>query len=404
MLINSLSLKRADLKLTQAKKEKLTAIFGVLDPSGNTTGSYTNNTQLPVTLLPSEIIGGQPGTFQEVQFGVQHVTNLNAYAEIKLINLQGWENLRLSKLNIQVNESDNKIAFKNLLENAAIVYYNIVNLQEQLKAFQLNLLSADTLFLFTENKFNNGLASIQDLNDSKVNRLNIEESIKQLHYQITQQYIALKILCDIPESEEIRIGQSTICNFPNKQTEITPNYLYADNALIKSQIEKSKFRYSKYTFAPTLSLFGAYQNQQYNTQAKLYDSNKNWLTSNYVGIKLNIPLPTASALKQSISAKYNYLTAKNYAEQMKFQQAHNSKKLSVDYEKAISQVNNTLEIYNLRKETYQKKLVNYKEGILGIEPTTNSFNAFINSQYTYISSTVNLLLVKEKININNNIY
>lgn len=399
--INSLLLKRAELKITYAQKEKLAAIYGLFDPYGNLSATYTNNTKLPVTLIPSEIMGGPSGSFQEVQFGVQYTTNFNAYAEIKLINLQGWENLRLSKLNILINESDSKITIKNLIENVAVVYHNILNLQEQQKALELNLLAADSLFQFTENRFKNGLASTQDLNEGKINKLNIEESLKQISFQISQQYNALKILCDFSDNEDIVIRQPSIFDYSIKKVEIIPNTLITENAKYRVKLAKSNYKSSKYAFTPSLSVFGAYQVQQYNTRAIFIDNNIDWISSTYIGAKLSIPLPTHKSFAHSSKAKYDYLTSLNYYEQSKKHMDINYRQLSIEYEKALSQLNNNLEVYNLRKETYQKNLINYKEGIAGIELAINSFNALINSQYNYISSVVNLMLVVEKININN---
>ncbi len=401
VLSNSLTLKSGELKLTQAKKERLAAIFGLIDPTGSVTGSYTNNTKLPVNLIPAEILGGQPGTFQEVRFGVQYVTNLNSYVEVKLINLQAWESFQLSRINVKVSESDKKVALKNLLENCAIVYYNIINLQEQLIAFQQNFCAADTLYRFTLDKFSNGLASTQDLNDSKVNKLNIEESINQLQYQIKQQYIALKILCDIPDDNKLLIGANVGSTEFSRSVTVDVNPLVADNATERARLARSAFRASKYSVAPALSLFASYQSQQYSTRANFFDNGVDWSTSNYIGIKLSIPLPNSQTFKQVGKAKYDYLMAKNYAEQMNLQVLLNSKQLLIDYNKAESQLNSNLEIFKLRRENYQRNLLNYKEGVAGLEQTVNSFNSMISSQYSYISSVVNLLLVKEKIDINN---
>ena len=64
----SLTLKNGEIQLSQAKKAKLASILGVLDPTGNVAMTYQNNTQIPVNFIPSEILGGQQGTFQEVKF------------------------------------------------------------------------------------------------------------------------------------------------------------------------------------------------------------------------------------------------------------------------------------------------------------------------------------------------
>jgi len=399
----SLTLRNGEISLTQAKRAKLAAIYGIIEPTGGLTGSYTNNTKLPVSLIPSEILGGQSGTFQEVKFGVQYVTNLNGYAEVKLLNIQGWENLRLSKINIQVNESDNKIKLKNWQENIAVVYFNIVTLQEQLKASELNLLAADTLYGFTLLKYNNGLANQQDVNDSKVNKLNVEVSKNQIQFHLSQQYVALKILCDIPENEVVVIAQDVNVAPSLRNSLVEKNTLLSNNAALNEKLAKSAYRRAKYSFAPTASIFASYQEQQYNTQSQLFDNKIDFTPSNYVGIKLSIPIPSSQSFTQSSKAKYDYLLSKNNTEQMNIQVDLNTKMLQTDYEESKVLFESNHEIYSLRKDTYQKNKLNYNEGVITLEQTINSFSAMVNSNFNYISSAINILLAETKININNNI-
>ena len=103
-----------------------------------------------------------------------------------------------SKINIKITETDNKLNQKNLYENIASTYYNIVQLNAQLESTKQNLLVADTLLQVTENKYKQGIAKQQDINESRVNQLTIKENINQIAYLIKQHYLSLKILADIP--------------------------------------------------------------------------------------------------------------------------------------------------------------------------------------------------------------
>ncbi|MGE5680872.1 MAG: TolC family protein [Bacillota bacterium] len=400
----SLSLKKDELQLSRAKAEKLAALYGLIDPAGSINGTYTNNTKRPVNLIPSEILGGQPGTFQEVQFGTRYVTNINAYAEIKLINFQGWENFRQSNINIKVNETGNKVFLKTLLENAAVIYFNIINLQEQITAYKLNSAAADTLYRFTLEKYKNGLASHQDLNDSRVNKLGVEESIRQLQFQTAQQYVALKILCDFPDDNKLIVAPTMVNSDPDSLPFVLKNSLIAEHANAQVKLALSAFDYAKLSFVPYLSVYAAYQKQQFNTHAALVDRNNNWSESNYIGLKLSVPLPSAESIRQTKRAKYDYLMAEKKAEQKKNQAELEYRQLLLEYEKAKSQLLTSREVLELQNETYKKNLINYNEGIIGLEPTLNSFNSMIRSQSSYLTAAANLMLAEENIQINNKIY
>jgi outer membrane protein TolC len=399
----SLTFKNGEIQLSQAKKANIAALYGIADPIGNLSGTYTNNTKLPVNIFPAEILGGQPGTYKEVQLGVQYQTNFNANIDIKLFNLPGWENLKLSKINVLLTESDNKISKKTLYDNVMLVYFNIVTLQEQLKATELNLLAADTLLQSVNQRFQQGIAKQQDVNDSKVNRLTIEETLRQIKFQIQQQYTAINQLCDIPNGEEIQINHSFSTDYSEIIPTIETNGLPLNNARFRESFAYTNYQKTRLGNLPTLSFFASISTQQYNTQARLFDGNVNWIPSNFVGIKLNLPIPSSNSIAQIHKTKFDYFISKNNTEQARIKADLDIKQLQNEYEKAFSQHKNNQEIYKFRKDSYQKNVLNYKAGITNIDQTINSFNAMVNSNYDIIASNVSILLTEAKINLQNKI-
>lgn len=231
----SISVQSNDIRVLQAKKTKLAAKLAIADPVANINGNFTNNTRLPVNLFPAEIFGGQKGEFREVQTGVQYNTASNQNLDIKLINLEGWQNYKLSDINIQISETDSRLNLKNLHENIAAVYYNIIQLNAQLESTQQNLLVADTLLQVAENKYKQGVVKQQDVNDSRVNRLNIKENINQIQYLLKQNYLSLKILADIPEAEEVEIIEKVATHLPNTKPVVQLNDLLVQSNLLKEK-------------------------------------------------------------------------------------------------------------------------------------------------------------------------
>jgi outer membrane protein TolC len=399
----SIAMESGNIKLDQAKKAKLAAALSIPDISGNGSFSYTNNNKLPVNLFPAEIFGGQPGNFREVQSGVQYVTYGNENIDIKLVNLKGWENIRLYKLNIESTVTDNKITIKSLHENIAGIYFNIMSLQEQLISSSQNIQSANTLLTITEKKYSAGVSKQQDVNDAKVNFITTKENLSQLEYLIQQQYLALKILCDIPEQEQIDIVQK----FEKQDIHIKPtietNPIAYTGSLLKEKIALSTYKQQKFSMYPTVSFFQSATSQQFNTRGKFLNNNVSWIPSNYFGLRLNVPIPSSNTISQVSKARFDYLLAKKNTEQQKIKGELETKQLDVDYNKAVSQAKTNKEIYLLRKDTYEKNLNLYNEGIIGLEQTLNSFNGMVNSNYNLIASQVAVLGLKSKIDINNNV-
>ncbi|WP_298148626.1 TolC family protein [Flavobacterium sp.] len=389
----SITIRSGDIKLIQAKKAKLAALLGVLDPSGTQSLSYTNNTRIPV-----QIIGGQA-----IETGVPYVTSFSQNGEIKILNLSGWENLKLAKLNINITENDNKLTLKNLYEQLATNYYNIVNINAQIEAAIENFKSSEILWQTAESKFKQGLVKQQDVNDAKSSYLSSKENIEQYQLLLEQQYLSLKILADIPEEELFTITEVTSPVLISSNPEVSQNDLEILNATLRERSAYSNYRKSIKENLPTLNFVFNRTSQQFNQESNFFDNNVDWIRSSYIGLRLAINIPSAATLSQTYKAKYDYELAKLDTEKSKEKAKLNNKQLIIEFDQATSQAQSNLEIYNLRRDSYSKNLNLYTQGIIGIDQTINSFNAMINANYNLISSNVNVLLALAKIEINNKI-
>ena len=309
----SISIKSNDIRLLQAKKSKLAAKIAIADPITNINESFTNNTRLPVNLFPAEIFGGQKGEFRQIQTGVQYNTSSTQNVDIKLLNLEGWQNLKLSEINIQISENDIKLNQKNLYENIAAAYYNIVQLNAQLESTKQNLLVADTLLALAERKYKQGIVKQQDVNDSRVSKLTIKENINQIEYLIKQNYISLKILADIPDAENIEILEKISTNSGIVKPLVEYNNLLSESNRLKELSAFTTIQRTRRAFSPTVSLVASNSFNQYNNDFTILGGN--WIMSNYIGLKINFALPNANTLSNKFKAQYDYQLAQKNTEQ-----------------------------------------------------------------------------------------
>jgi outer membrane protein len=395
----SISLKANEIQLLQAKKTLLASKLAILDPMANVSASFTDNTRLPVNILPAEILGGRPGEFREVQFGVQYNTNSTQNIDIKLLNLEGWKNFKLAEINIQISENDNKLNRKNLHDNIASAYFNIVQLNTQLESTKQNLSVADSLLALAQRKHKQGIVKQQDVNDSKVNSLTISQNIQQIEFLVRQNYITLKILSDIPESETIEISEKISPISESQRPVVELNNLSIESSRLRELSAFTNIEKTKKAFAPTVSLVFNNAFNQYNNDFSILGGK--WITSNYVGLRLNLPLPNANTLSNKFKAQFDYQLAQKNSEQARIKADLTTKQLETDWEKAVSQIKNYAEIVAIQKETYSKNRNLYNEGLLSIDRVLNSFNAMINANYSLNSSKVSILLAQAKIDINN---
>lgn len=395
----SIRLKKGDIEISQAKTARLVAILEMFEPSGSTSLSYRNNMQLPVTLVPSQLLGGQPGNFERVQFGLQYETQSVFNGELKLLHPAGWKSPKLSRLHWMRKTHQQVITQKELFHDAAVLYYEILSLQAQKQAAERNAQVADTIGRLVLSMLEQGLSTQQEVNEAQSNALELARSLRQISYQITQQTNALKLLFDIPQEEQMEIGESS--DIPLSVSKADVSRLMIKQFELDEQIAYHSFQRQKRLQMPSLSLFYSRSNQQFNQRAVLTDPNSSWIPSSYVGLRLQIPLPSAQLISQQVTAKYTHLLAVQQRQQAEIRAGHEAERLSNAHDYATAKLESDLAIFQLKKDTYQKDQLNYAAGLVRLSEVLGSFQQMVNAEYHWQASRIALQLAVRQINIHN---
>jgi len=399
---NSVFIKTGEQQSLLAKWQKISAQAGLVNFRMQTNFNLTNNLELPVSFLPAEAFGGTPGTFKEVTMGRQYVGNLNLSPQIDIINPASWAKLKSANVNVELTNVNNLIAKKSLFESVSATYHNIISLQEQIEITQKSLLAADTLVIIMQNKYSEGIVRQQDLNDAHINQLTLSDNLEQLNLSLKQQYYSLKVLCDIPESTSINIDEQ-----PDYDKQIIPG-LHADNqlqyesSLLNVEMAKADLRTNRLMQFPTVSLV-FYDSWQQNSNSRFFDSDVNWLNSQYVGLKVSVPFPDINRYTLTKSSRINQVISSINAEHTKLENDLTNKQLILDYEKAYSQLNTAKQIYQLKEQNYGMVLNQFNMSILSSDKLIIAFNDLLASRLNYSSALANLNYTLSKIEINNRV-
>ena len=397
---NSISIKTGEQQILLAKWQKISAQAGLVNFRMQTNFNLTNNTELPVSFMPGEAFGGAPGTFKEVTMGLQYIGNLNIAPQIDIINPASWAKLQSANVNNELADVNNLIAKKSLYESISASYHNIISLQEQIELTQKSLLIADTLLVNMQNKYSAGIVRQQDLNDAQINKLTLTDKLEQLKLSLAQQYLSLKILCDIPENINLKIEESI-----SYEQQLTiglevDNQLSYKSSLLKVDLAKADLKTNHFMQLPTVSLV-FYNAWQQNSNNMFFDNEARWLNSQYVGLKLSMPFPDINRFTQTKTSKINRTISLQNVEHTKILNDNNNRQLVLDYEKAFSQFATAKQIFALKEQNYHLALNQFNMDILPSDKLLIAFNDMITSQLNYSSALANLLFLKSKIDINN---
>ena len=406
--LHSSTFKNANEQIILAKYETLAAKLNQWNLKNNVNFSLTDNTKLPVNYLPAEIFGGTKGTFKEITLGQQYVTSIGMSPQIDVYNPLAVAKIQVAKTNEALVAVTNKLNKKNLYESLAAVYFNILSLQQQIMITEKSLSVSDSLVQIVTNKEKEGLVRRQDTNDALANKISIQDKLEQLNVQLQQQYNSLKILIDAQISDNFKINSeqsalSTGLTTDSSWLKAHGSELMSQQSLLQKRYQEEDLRANKKIYTPTVSVFGNIGWQQ-NSNDFFFSGNGNWFSSNYIGVKINLPLPPD--VGKIASAKYSELNvrmAEINHEHTLLQEKINNEQLVLDYQKAFTQHQNALKIEALKRDSYIKNFEIYKEGLLSTTDILTSLTDLLNSRLNTSTQYVNVEYAKSKITINNTV-
>ena len=395
----SLDLVIDNIRYAQAKTARRSAGIEIFDPTLSLPGSFTHFNELPVTLLPAEIFGGEPGTNVELRAGTPYSTDFTQQLEVQLVNPVGWADYKLAKINEALTEATGERTRQVLQEGLADSYYAIASLNRQRESTAALLTSADSVYTITQNKYAEGLVSQQDLNNAEVNKLNTEKSLRQIDFLLVDAYLTLKAIANIPEEDEVVIVHEVQPTVPQAAPAVMPNQLDLRMQLLNQDYALQNYKKSKRVLWPSLSFFAG-NNYQLNNQT-FKPVTGNWVNSNYLGLTLTFRLPTAGSVSNLKRAKLDYQVATWETEKAAHASQIEQKRLENGYAEAQADYEAARDIRQLQADTYTRNFNLYNEGLLGVDRLLDSYDAARNAEYAANAAAISVELAHAKILINN---
>lgn len=385
-----------------AKMQRLAAIGNTVNPRIPIAFSITDNTDLPVSFIPASVFGGPDGVFREVTMGQEYISSFTITPQLDIFNPSAITKVKSAKINEQLTETNNQLTQKNILESVNACYHNILSLQQQQQFLSQNLAVADSILVLVKQRYEQGIARSQEINDATINKINIEDRIAQLGYSIEQQTLMIKALCDIPADKPLRIRPAKIT--ADSLPIVSPtagSQLAVRQARLQHSFAKAERQSAHWAHLPNIS-FVSSVSWQNNSNDHFFDANNKWINANYWGFRLNYNLPTDVQKLTNISnANSNLKIANIQMEHVQLQNDINNRQLENDYQKALAQIEKARQIVTLKRDTYQKGKNQYQADILPLDKLLLFYNDLLNSELNVLNAEIALQFANAKIELNN---
>ena len=363
----------SDLEIANAKKWE-TIATGL--PQINAFIDYNNNLKQPVSLVPAEFFGGNPGEFAELSFGTKQTIDGSVTLTQLLFDGSYMIGLASIKLYMDIAEKA-KIKTDQEVKKATIsAYGNALISQERVKILNKNLKNVKNNLDEINKIYQNGFTELENVEQLTISYKSLKNS---LEYAIKIEKTTLnlfKLIIGYDIEKEIALLDNlsglTLKSFDlNKSSgnfEIEKNIDY-QLSLNNKKSQQTLLRLEQAKALPTLRAFlkGGYDGN--NDSFKFFKPNQKWYGYSFVGVSMSVPI--FSSLRKSAKTQQ----AKIEFEKSVIDYSESKKRILIElenaeseYQYALNSYNNAIENLKLAEKIERKNQIKFLEGLIsGLE-------------------------------------
>ena len=370
-LTHNRSIINADREIQKAKKEKWKTIATGL-PQISSEINYQNFLEMPVSLVPAEFFGGNPGEFRELTFGTEQ--NMIGTLKMEQLIFDGsyLVGLQANKVYLAISENlfektnlDVKKMVTNLYSNVLLAKYNIRFLEKNKASLENNFQEIHQIFI-------NGFEEEESVEQIQLSLAQTNSQLKYAKNLLKIQQEMLKFVIGYPIETPLKLSDELDDLFnEDLYFESLPNTDNIDNNIdiriadnnVKSEALKLKLEQSK-----ALPNVNAFINQTYTGNSNEFtftNSDQKWYGSSLLG--LNVKIPIFSSLGRSANTQ----KAKISLDQAKTLLEETQSKIRIDANAALNEYQLAIDNYYTEKENLrlaerieQKNQTKFFEGMI----------------------------------------
>jgi outer membrane protein TolC len=401
----------ADRDVIDSHKQKWEVIASGLPQITGDVG-YQNQLKQPVSLIPAEFFGGEPGTFQSVIFGPPQSANATATLRQQIFDgsyIVGVQATRAFLSYSANNKEKTQLEVRKMVTEA---YGNVLLAEESVAILEKNQTTLEKNLFETTKIYENGLGDEESVEQLQITLSSVQSQLKNAIRlrDITLQMLNLVmgLAIDAPTQLEDNLDDLTQAQIDFGILESEFNM--ANNVDFKLATNLNEQRYFEWKLAkskalPTLNAFVNYGASAFGSEFNFLSGDQQWFESSVLGFDLSIPI--FSSFKRNASTQ----RAKIALEKAKTQLAEAEEQIRLQLEKAKSDYILAIEQYETNKQNLglaerieQKNQAKYLEGISSSFDLRQAQLQLYSAQQEYLQSMVDVINRKTELEtvLNNN--
>jgi outer membrane protein TolC len=385
-----------DIDVAKQKKWETTAA-GL--PQINASVDYQNNFELQKSVVPAEFFGGNPGEFTEVAFGTRH--NMVANGRLSQLIFDGSYivALQASKTYLKYYENAKQKNSTEIREMVINAYGNVLLAEESIAILEKNKATLSKTLFDTEETYKNGLIEEENVEQLQITLATINSNLNNTKRLLDVATKMLKYALGISLDADLKLTDK-LDNLSMSNMDIALNsngFTVAENIdfqMIKNLEEQRslELKLQKSKALPSLAANVNFGYNAFNDQFAFFTQNQKWLNYSNLGVSLNVPIFS------SFGRKAKTQQAKIALDQAKIQLTEVEQQLQLQYEKAKSDFEFSIEEYataksnlNLAERIEKKQQIKFTEGLSSSFDFSEAQRQLYTAQQNYLQSMVNII-------------
>lgn len=289
-------------------------------PQINANFGYTNNTQIPVNIVPANVFdpNAPEGATAAIRFGVQHQSNLGISASQMIWDGSFFIGLKAAKTLREKVVVDEQKAAQDVVEQVTKAYYLVLVNKVRTDLIDANIATLDSTLKDTRALYENGFAEKIDVSRLQVQLNNLKAERSGVEQAILASKNLLKFTMGMPVENGIELSEK-LEDFDFNYNEADIDAFSVSERVEVQQIDflkrlaelDIKNTYSQYI--PKVSFNAAWgRNSGTDIFSNLWNDQRKWFTSSNIGLSVSIPVFDGLRKKYTVERKKYQLETLNY--------------------------------------------------------------------------------------------
>ncbi|MBM1105443.1 TolC family protein [Aurantibacter crassamenti] len=397
-LENNYSAINANRDIEDAQKQKWETIATGL-PQINAAVSYQNQLKQPVSVIPAEIFGGEPGTFAEVVFGQPQSASATATLTQQIFDGSYIVGVQATKAFLRYSANNKEKTEIDVRKAVTEAYGNVLLAKESVQIFEKNIEALEKNLYETQKLFENGLGDEESVEQLQITLSSVDNQLKNAIRLEGITLQMLNVIMGIAIDAPTKLSEN-LDNLAQKQVEpglVETDFNIANNVDYKLALNLNEQRFFEHKLAksralPTLNAFANYGTSAYADNFNFLKSEQQWFGSSIIGLDLNIPI--FSSFKRSATTA----RAKIALEKAKTQLIEAEENIRLQLEGAKSEYTLAIEQYdtaknnlNLAERIENKNQIKYTEGLASSFELRQAQTQLYDAQQGYLQSMIEVI-------------